>query len=144
MKGAALAVGLLLAVQAQAEDRPVPSGYAFDKPQILAQQLVWGVVHGVRLLALACLRRGDTIATGIYADWLDKQWPRVRAAERDLSRYYFDRDQVPMEMIDAALNLRPTLAQPDEELEAACMTLPEALASPRYDLERFYQEKLKP
>jgi hypothetical protein len=141
VKRAAFAAGITLALAAQAQN--VPSRYEFDKPHILAQQLLWGVVHGVRLLGLACHRRGDHVAALAYVDWLDNQWPRIRAAERDLSRHYFDREQVPMEAIDAAIKLKPALERPDEELGEACATLPAALATPRYDLERFYQEKLK-
>jgi hypothetical protein len=131
---------MTLALAAQAQERPIPSGYEFDKPHILAQQLLWGIVHGVRLLGTACQRRGDYVAAKAYAEWLDRQWTRIRAAERDLSRHYFDREQVPMEAITQALNLKPVLDQPDEDLSEACATLPEALAAPRYDLERFFQE----
>lgn len=141
MKLAVFAAGMTLALAAQAQT--APSRYEFDKPQILAQQLLWGVVHGVRLLGMACHRRGDALAAQAYVDWLDQQWPRIRAAERELSRHYFDREKVPMEAIDAALKLRPALERPDSELGEACATLPAALATPRYDLERYYQEKLK-
>jgi hypothetical protein len=138
-----LAVGLALTASAFAQERAVPSAYEFDKPNILAQQLVWGVVHGVRLLGMACQRRGDHVAALAYVDWLDRQWPRIRAAEADLSRHYFRREQVPMEAIDGALKLKPALDQPDGDLGEACASLPAALATPRYDLERYYQEKLK-
>lgn len=141
MKLAVFAAGMALALAAQAQS--VPSRYEFERPQILAQQLLWGVVHGVRLLGMACHRRGDHPAALAYADWLDGQWPRIRAAERDLSRHYFDREQVPLEAIDQALRLKPALDRPDDDLADACATLPAALAAPRYDLERFYQEKLK-
>ena len=143
MKRASLALGVALVASAQAQERPTPSAYEFDRPGVLAQQLLWGVVHGVRLLALACHRRGDTAATDAYVDWLDAQWPRVRAAESELSRHYFRRGQAPMEAIDNALKLKPELAQSDAELGEACATLPAALATPRYDLESYYREKLK-
>lgn len=141
MKQAAFAAGMLFALTAQAQS--APSRYEFGQPKILAQQLLWGVVHGVRLLGMACHRRGDRVAAQAYVDWLDKQWPRIRAAERELSQHYYGREQVPMEAIDQALKLRPTLETPDDELGEPCATLPEALAAPRYDLERYYQEKLK-
>jgi hypothetical protein len=141
VKLAAFAAGMSLALAAHAQS--VPSRYEFDRPQVLAQQLLWGVVHGVRLLGMACHRRGDHVAALAYVDWLDRQWPRIRAAERDLSRHYFDREQVPMEAIDAAIKLKPALDRPDDELGAACATLPEALSAPRYDLERYYREKLQ-
>ncbi|MDR2000732.1 MAG: hypothetical protein LBP94_04270 [Zoogloeaceae bacterium] len=138
-----VAAGMMLALSAQAE-QIVPSRYEFDKPEILAHQLVWGIVHGVRLLGMACHRRGDQAAALAYADWLDDQWPRILAAERDLSRHYFGREQAPLEAIDQALKLKPALDQPDEELGDACATLPAALTPPRYDLEIFYQENSRP
>lgn len=143
MKRAPVLFGAALALVVQAQERPIPSGYEFDQPRILVQQLLWGVVHGVRLLGMACHRRGDRAAAVAYADWLDKQWPRIGAAERDLSRHYYDQGQVPMEAIDRALNLKPVLDQPDEALGDACASLPEALSAERYDLERFYQDKLR-
>jgi hypothetical protein len=143
VRAIAAAIGVTAALTAQAQERPIPSGYEFDRPNILAQQLLWGVVHGVRLLGMACHRRGDQVAAQAYVDWLDQQWPRIRAAEADLSRHYFSRDQVPMEAIDGALKLKPALEQADADLGEACASLPEALAAPRYDLERYYQEKLK-
>ncbi|MDP2809410.1 MAG: hypothetical protein Q8O34_04610 [Rhodocyclaceae bacterium] len=121
--------------------RPIPFGYAFDEPHILTQQLLWGLAHGARLLALDCQARGDGAAALAYVDWLDRQWPRIRAAEQDLARHYFGRDQAPAEAISAALSLKPYLETQSGELAAACATLPEALAAPRYDLERFHAEK---
>ncbi|HZV54076.1 MAG TPA: hypothetical protein VFF82_03970 [Rhodocyclaceae bacterium] len=143
MKRSLAGFGASLALAAHAQQPAIPSGYEMDNPRILAQQLLWGVVHGVRLLGMACQRRGDNAATLAYAEWLDRQWPRIRAAEVDLSRHYFQREQVPMEAIDGALKLKPALDQLDGELGEACASLPEALATPRYDLERYYQEKLK-
>jgi hypothetical protein len=143
MKRIAVALGAGLALAVQAQQPVLNSGYEVDNPRVLAQQLLWGVVHGVRLLGMACQRRGDRAAALAYVDWLDGQWPRIRMAERDLSYHYFKRAQVPLEAIDGALKLKPALEQPDDELGDACATLPAALATPRYDLERYYQEKLK-
>jgi hypothetical protein len=142
MKRALCVAGMMLALSAQAQ-QIAPSRYELDRPKILAQQLLWGIVHGVRLLGMACHRRGDSAAALAYADWLDTQWPPIRAAERTLSRHYFGRKQVPLEAIDNALNLKPELDQPDEELGAACATLPAALEPPRYDLEDIYQRNLQ-
>jgi hypothetical protein len=119
----------------------VPPGYAFDKPRVLVQQLVWGRLHGVRLLALACRDLGDGKAALAYADWLESQSLPVAAAEHALARHYFGVDTVPMEAIDGALNLKPSLDVPADELAAACATFPEALAAPRYDLGKFHAER---
>lgn len=143
MKRALVAIGVTLSLAAHADPTAIPSGYEFDNPQLLAQQLLWGVMHGVRLLGMDCHRRGDSAAALSYADWLDRQWPRIRAAEHDLSHHYFRVEQAPLEAIDVAIGLKPFLDQSDDDVAAACATLPEALAAPRYDLERFYQERLK-
>ncbi|WIM04611.1 MAG: hypothetical protein OHM77_07810 [Candidatus Nitricoxidivorans perseverans] len=116
-------------------------GYAFDDPALFARQLAWGVVHGVRLLGRACFERGDAAAAAAYADWLDREMPVIRATERELARRYFDRDTASPDALAAVLNLRPSLETPAAELAAACATLPEALASPRYRLDRFIAEK---
>jgi len=137
-------IGAALALTAHAAELPaVPNGYVFDSPRLLTQQLLWGIVHGVRLLGLACHQRGDAPAALAYVEWLDHQWPRIRAAERDLSHHYFKHEQAPMEAIDGALRLKPALDQADSDLGEACASLPEALAAPRYDLERYYQERIQ-
>lgn len=123
--------------------REIPSGYVFEKPRLLTQQLLWGIVHGVRLLGMACHRQGDKTAALAYVEWAERQGPRIRAAERDLARHYFAREEAPMELIDAAIRLRPALSESPETLEAACATLPDALAAERYDLERYYREATK-
>lgn len=116
----------------------VPSGYVFDNPRLLTHQLIWGLVHGVRLLALTCRERGRDGATEAYLDWLEQQWPRVREAGVDLARYYFKRDEASTEALDAALNLKPYLDTPPQLIGPACATLSEALKQERYDLEKYY------
>lgn len=149
MKAAAgaalLAVAAGMAQGGETQPSPSPSpmvvGYAFEQPAILARQLAWGLVHGARLLALACRERGDGAATAAYADWLDRERPVIQTTERVLARHHFGRDGAPAEAISTALNLKPRLETPAAELAAACATLPAALASPRYDLARFHAEK---
>lgn len=135
-RAAACLIGGLLATGRVAAE--VPSGYAFDNPRLLAHQLIWGRLHGVRLLGLACRDRGDSTAAMAYVDWLDRQWPRIRAAELDLARHYFKRRQAPLPALDAALRLPAALDNPGPELAAACASLPEALGAARNDLEQIY------
>jgi hypothetical protein len=126
-----------------AQDKPAypPVEYRFNDPQFLTQQVLWGIFHGARLLGLACQARGDHAAAVAYADWAEKQRPRIRTAERELARYYYHRDSATPESISTALGLKPTLEVSPELLQAACNTLPEALAQQRYDLEKFYAER---
>ena len=119
----------------------IPSGYVFENPQLLTQQLLWGILHGVRLLGITCQVRGYTVAAEAYLDWMDKQSPRIRAAERDLARHYFQQESASPEAISAALLLKPTLDISPEQLAAACDSLPQALGKERYDLEKFYGDR---
>ena len=122
-----------------AETRPVPVGYAFDNPRVLTQQLLWGLVHGVRLLANACRDRPDGAAAALaYADWLDREQVRIADAAHDLARYYYGRDGAPLDALTAALGLKPALGLSLEEEAAACASFPQALAGQRYDLELFF------
>jgi hypothetical protein len=119
----------------------MPSGYVFENPQLLTQQLLWGVLHGVRLLGITCQVGGYTAAAEAYLDWMDKQGVRVRSAERDLARHYFQQESASPEAISAALLLKSTLDISPEQLAAACDSLPQALKKERYDLEKFYEDR---
>jgi len=119
----------------------IPSGYVFENPQLLTQQLLWGVLHGVRLLGITCQARGYTAAAEAYLDWMDNQGVRVRAAERDLARHYFQQENASPEAISAALLLKATLDISPAQLAAACDSLPQALKKERYDLEKFYADR---
>lgn len=121
-----------------ASPRPAP-GYAFDRPRLLTQQLLWGLAHGVRLLAVTCraLDNGDVAALA-YLEWSERHRDRLRRATRDLARHYFGQDDASYEALAAAMNLKSVLAYTAEDLAPACDSLPEALKAERYNLERFY------
>ena len=117
----------------------VPAGYVFTDPRLLTQQLIWGLVHGVRLLANACRSRPDGAAASLaYADWLDAQQERIADAARDLARHYYGCDQVPLDALTHALGLKAALDLPLAEEAAACASFGQALATERYDLELFF------
>ncbi len=142
MKPAVVAssMALLAPWVAAAQVPPVEAGYAFDKPRVLAQQLVWGRLHGVRLLAQACRERGDGNTMAAYVGWLESQSSTIAAAQQTLSLHYFGHGPAPLEAIDAALKLKPALNLTEDELAAGCATLPAALAQPRNDLRHYYVE----
>ncbi|CAB1370590.1 hypothetical protein [Denitratisoma oestradiolicum] len=138
-----LALALLLATSLAAAEGitvlpkfPGRGGYAFDKPRILLQQRLFGLYHGVSLLAGACDR--DEAVGAAYRRWRDAQGEAIAAARNDLGRYYFGRfaaeatDSQLAQALGLKQTLDATLGKP--ELGAACATLPEALAKPRYDL----------
>jgi hypothetical protein len=134
---------LAFAAPACADEPAVPQGYAFDRPELLAEQRIWGIAHGARLLALACAGAGKTAAAAAWVDWQERERLQILAAGRVLGRHYFGREDAPPEAISAMLGLQPALALPPEDLEPACATLAEALAQPRYDLKLRREEWLK-
>jgi len=115
-------------------------GYAFGHPRILAQQTIFGLAHGIALLGRSCARfpgSGDA-AREAYAAWETANREHIAQAESELARYYFTPPASEVRRLDLvqALNLKADLGLPTDgpELEAACSTLPQALAKPRYDL----------
>lgn len=117
-------------------------GYRFDRPELLADQHVWGIAHGARLLALACARAGHGAAAEAWTIWQEREWAQIDVIRAALSQHYFQRDDAPPDAIAAALGLKPALALPADELGPACATLAEALAQPRYDLPKRREELL--
>jgi hypothetical protein len=143
VKRLALACALAWAGAGYPQDAPRQQGYSFDRPELLADQLIWGVAHGARLLALACARAGRGAAAEAWVAWQERERTRILAAGESLGRYYYEREDVPPDAIAAALGLQPVLSLPPERLDPACATLAEALTQPRYDLEKRREELLE-
>jgi hypothetical protein len=159
MRQAALscALSMALALPVHAEEQVGPDGtapaapiskatpaeYAFDKPEVLTAQLIWGVAHGARLLALACAESGRHAAAEAWIDWREREQPQIMAAGRLLGQHYFGVEDLSPAVISAALGLKPALELPPEVLGPACDSLAQALAQPRYDLGRFQAKTLE-
>ncbi|MDP1526728.1 MAG: hypothetical protein Q8M20_13020 [Rhodocyclaceae bacterium] len=118
-------------------------GYAFDQPEILATQRLWGIAHGARLLAHACTQAGKGEAAEAWVEWQERELPQILSAGNLLAKHYFGEDAAPPDAIAKVLGLKQALALPPEQLEPACATFAEALALPRYDLAKRYEELLK-
>ncbi len=145
------ALGLLLVAGQALADAPETrrQGYAFDSPRVLAEQRLFGIAHGVSLLASACREVPDSAARveSAYSAWRAEQQVTIDLAAAALARYHFGSGAAAADWpaIASALNLkeRLELAPDAEELRAACASLPEALAQPRYALgERMRLEEL--
>lgn len=117
--------------------------YAFDQPEILAAQRLWGITHGARLLALACNQAGKGEAAEAWVEWHERELPHILNAGRLLAEHHFGTEAAPPDALAGVLGLKQALALPPEQLEPACATLAEALAQPRYDLAKRYEELLK-
>ena len=125
-------------------------GYAFDQPEILIRQRLFGLAHGLSLLAAACLdlpAHSQPIQDA-YAAWHAKQGKTIEIIVHDLAGYYFGPRAAEARWPDLsrALNLRDSIepALGEITLHAACASLPEALVRPRYELDRMLKEGIDP
>lgn len=125
------------------QQKAIPSDYVFERPELLADQVLWGVAHGVRLLGLACAKQGYGAAAEAWIDWKEREAAAIAAFQSSLSQHYFQRDDVSPADLAAALGLKAELSLAPEVLTPACETLAEALRQPRYDLARQRMELLK-
>jgi hypothetical protein len=157
--------GILLAAlvaAAQADDAPktetpaqarpaleVPGnrlGYDFDHPEVLIRQRLFGLAHGLSMLAAACLDLPEhsTPIQNAYAAWHAEQAKAIETLVLDLARHYFGPRAAEARWQDLAraLNLNdsihPALGQ--VSLQDACASLPEAIARPRYQFDKLLAE----
>lgn len=116
--------------------------YAFDEPDLLATQRVFGVGNGVTLLGDACT--DDPAATASYEQWRVVNLESLRAMTARLASYY--RIQaLPGEQqtrVAEAMHLKTCLLLSDSALQEACSSLPETLALPWMNLAKRYQATL--
>lgn len=119
---------------------PGREGYAFGKPEILVRQRLFGLAHGVSLLAAACLDLPEQSLAiqQAYASWHAQHAQAIETIVHDLAGYYFGEQASAAQWPDLvrALKLKDNIgaALGEFELGAACATLTQALAGPRYDL----------
>ena len=133
-------------------DRPVlkvmpgRTGYAVGQPEILIRQRLFGLAHGMSLLAAACLDLPEHSGPiqDAYAAWHAKQARTIEIIVHDLADFYFGpragEAQWPdlSRALNLADNIQPALGE--ITLHAACATLPDAIARPRYELDRMLTE----
>ena len=157
--------GILLAAlvaAAQADDAPktetpaqarpaleVPGnrlGYDFDHPEVLIRQRLFGLAHGLSMLAAACLDLPEhsTPIQNAYAAWHAEQAKAIETLVLDLARHYFGprAAEAGWQDLARALNLNesihPSLGA--VSLQDACASLPEAIARPRYQFDKLLAE----
>lgn len=124
------------------EIRPGHLGYAFDQPEILLRQRLFGLAHGLSLLAASCLDLpGQSVPIqDAYAAWHVRQAATIEVLVRDLAAYYFGPRAAEARWPDLvrALNLTDSIqpALGPVRLEDACDTLPAAIVRPRYELDK--------
>jgi hypothetical protein len=119
---------------------PGRTGYAFDQPKILLRQRLFGLAHGVSLLAAACVELPEqSVATqASFLAWHDQQAVTIVQLVHDLAGYYFGPQAATAQWRDLirALQLKDRIDQSlgQFELSVACASLSQAITGPRYDL----------
>jgi len=119
---------------------PQHLGYAITQPTMLLRQRLFGLAHGLSLLAAACLDLPEqAIAVeNAYAAWHEKQADTIQMLVRDLAEYHFGprRDEAQWADIARVLKLKNSIqpALNGVALSEACRTLPEAVTRPRFEL----------
>ncbi len=128
--------------QAVLEILPGRQGYAFEQPEILIRQRLFGLAHGVSLLAAACLDLPEHSGPiqDAYASWHTKQAKAIETLVLDLARYYFGSraDKSGWQDLVRALNLKDGIQASlgQISLQDACASLPAAIVRPRYQLDK--------
>ena len=121
---------------------PLPGriGYAFDAPDVLVRQRLFGLAHGVNLLVSACLGRpAHAQATqAAYDRWQGAQHAAIAPLKNALATQYFGlrAGEAQWQDVAAALGLKETIhpSLGGTSLDDACASLPAALQNPRYDI----------
>ncbi len=132
------------------EVMPKRLGYAVDQPEILIRQRLFGLAHGLSLLAAACLDLPEHSAPiqDAYAAWHAPQARTIEAMAQDLARYYFGprAEEARWQDLARALNLNDSIqpALGAVSLPDACASLPAAITQPRYEFARLLAESAAP
>lgn len=133
---------LVSATVANATEALPPHAYAFDQPEILATQRVFGIGNAITLLGQTC--EADPNASASYAQWLINNGATLQRITIRLADYY----RLPHQEIDlqqrvaATMHLKSQLNLSDDAKFDACASLPETLALPSMNLSKRYDAVL--
>jgi len=135
-----------------AEARPVlevlpkRQGYAFEQPGVLIRQRLFGLAHGLSMLAAACLDLPEHSqpVQDAYAAWHARQRKAIETLLHDLALYHFGaraaeaRWQDLVRALDLHDSIDPALGR--ISLQDACASLPAAIGRPRYEFDKLLAE----
>lgn len=128
------------------EALPKHLGYAFEQPEILIRQRLFGLAHGLSMLAAGCLdlpEHSQPIQEA-YAAWHARQAEAIASIVHDLAAYHFGAraDEARWPDLARALNLKDSIrpALGEVSLQDACASLPQAITRPRYELDKLLAE----
>lgn len=118
---------------------PRTAGYAFERPDVLLRQRIFGLAHGVHLLLSGCLDKDANaeVVQQAYDAWHALQRDSLEAVRVMLAEHHFGAraTEAHWQDIARALGLKETIypSLGTVSLQEACATLPQALTQPRYD-----------
>lgn len=119
-----------------------PHAYAFDNPELVSTQRVFGVGNATTLLGQACA--DFPLAVASYDAWLARNGATLTAMTDVLAVHY----RIPLTtdglqaLVAKAMQLRAALDLSPEKLDEVCPNLPATLALPSLDLQQRYRESL--
>ena len=119
-----------------------PHAYAFDNPELVSTQRVFGTGNATMLLGQACA--GFPEAAASYAEWLQRNQTTLTTMTDALAVHY--RIPVTEDGLQArvakVMQLKTSLDLSSATLDEVCPNLPETLALPNMDLQQRYRESL--
>lgn len=133
---------LLSTMVANATETPKIHAYAFDQPEILATQRVFGIGNAITLLGQIC--EDDTDASASYAQWLSVNGATLKQMTIRLANYYRLPNQSDdlQQRVAATMHLKSRLNLSDDAKLDACASLPKTLALPSMNLTKRYDTVL--
>ena len=116
--------------------------YAFDNPELVSTQRVFGVGNATTLLGKACADFPE--ASKSFATWLQSNQFTLTAMTDTLAIHYripLDTDRLQTRVAEA-MRLKTSLDLSQAMLDEVCPNLPETLALPNMNLQQRYRESL--
>lgn len=118
---------------------PRQRGYAFDRPDLLLRQRIFGLAHGVHLLLSGCLDKAENAEAvqQAYDVWHETQRVALESVRLTLAEHHFGEqgERAHWQDIARVLGLKETIypSLGTVPLPEACATLPQVLTQDRYD-----------
>ena len=145
MRGCLWVLLLSLSVTVAAQDGQPEQrhhAYAFDNPELVSTQRVFGVGNATTLLGKACADFPE--ASKSFATWLQSNQSTLTAMTDTLAIHYripLDTERLQARVAEA-MRLKTSLDLSQATLDEVCPNLPETLALPNMNLQQRYRESL--
>jgi len=119
-----------------------PHAYAFDQPELVSAQRVFGVANATLMLGAACDAYPE--ATTAFQAWLVQNQLTMQTLTTTLAAHYRIAQDAPdlRQRVVQAMHLKTALDLSPAALAEACPTLPDTLALPHMNLQQRYRDTL--